>query len=297
MSAAWLSATDIIALVDAEIVKLGADAFGPNSGASVLYSGPAQLEVLNLIIGKPERNHNRAKKQAAANDALLIDNTPMGQFIENFNGVGVYAYFLAQYAHDPDAGYVEADKVMRHMSRKFIETLWGKVTTAVCGAAKDRVFYQDEIPTFAETIPDLIARLLKSQDIDAINGVAIEKIRNLYKPGNYDAAYRLICLGEIRETLNRARKSGRVEDYQDYLERKEFYLVERAYTWRSTSRADRKIYSLSCEDRQIWKENKLRQFVANQLAARAPAYAVGPHVPHVPTLPIVAPTVRTAGLH
>ena len=294
MAGGWLTTDEIIALVDEQIACLGKAAFGNNKGHAQLYSGPSS-KVLNLIINPPDRNHRRAKDQAAPAAAVLLDDSPIGIFLENIGGVGLYKYCVDNPLMPYNKETEEADRVMRHVSRKFVSSLWGKVSTAVCGAAKDRVFYSDEIPAFAETIPDLIAKLAKSDDIETINDIPVAKIRKLYDATDYDAAFRLICLGEIRMAGQRARDNRNVDDMQDYLERKEFYLVERSLTWNGSAKAERPIYRMTPEDRLAWKQQRMNEFVGTglRLAIAAMSQPTGPHAPFIP-MPAVKRAVSGA---
>jgi hypothetical protein len=294
MAGGWLTTDEIITLVDEQIAHLGKAAFGDNKGHAQLYSGPSS-KVLGLIINPPDRNHRRAKDQAAPHGTVILDNSPIGVFLENIEGVGLYKYCVANPLMPFGKETEEADRVMRHVSRKFVSSLWGKVSTAVCGAAKDRVFYTDEIPAFAETIPDLIAKLIKSDDIETINGIPAAKIRKLYNAADYDAAFRLICLGEIRMAGKRARDTRNVHDMQDYLERKEFYLVERSLTWNGNAKAERPIYRMSPEDRLMWKQRCMNEFVGAGLRHTITAISqpTGPHAPYIP-MPAVKRAVSGA---
>jgi len=86
----------------------------------------------------------------------------------------------------------------------------------------------------------------------------------------------------------RARDNRSVEDMQDYLERKEFYLVERSLTWNGNAKAERPIYRMSPEDRQTWKQQRMNEFVGTglRLTIAAMSQPTGPHAPFIPMLAI-----------
>jgi hypothetical protein len=284
MPGAWLTADEIIAHID-ELIRVHGEAamFGPNDGFAQLYSGPKK-SVLNNIRGVSRRNHERAVEQAKVNKAIILDETPIGKLLDNFSGLNIYDYMKANPFVGASLKRREADRVMRHVSRPFIASLWGEVSTAVCAAGKDRVFYKDELPTITITIPDLIASLMKLTDITKINGIEVSKIRAAEKSGGYDAAFRLICLGELREAHKRALKSGDVDQYQDYLERREFYMVERNLTWKRMKKGPRPAFALSPKEREVRREVMLNEFIAVSLSF-AKAISASDPTPVTGTIP------------
>jgi hypothetical protein len=202
---------------------------------SQLSSGPVgkYLDEIEPDFPTSEIANNtlRAEWQAAAFNATRIGDTVAGAFIF----AQLYKHFNALYPQtDPvlaRIGNKETYKVEAYISRSFVANLDGHVFTAACGASKERIYYNEEIPTLIETIPALIDSLLKAEDIKTVNGVAIEKYRKLFAHKGYDAVYQYLCLNEQRLLLHYARATGSQAAFRDYLTRKELYQLERKDTF------------------------------------------------------------------
>lgn len=199
-----------------------------------LSSGPMQAYLKKIEPDFPREditnNTIRAEFQAAAFNATRIGDTVAGDFIFNH----VYGHFDKVYPDPIDysrKGSKEVYKVEAFISRSFVENLDGHVFTASCGASKERIYYNEEIPTLIETIPNLIDSLLKAEDIKTVNGVAIKKYRKLFARKGYDAVYQYLCLNEQRLLLHYARATGSQAAFRDYLTRKELYQLERKDTF------------------------------------------------------------------
>jgi hypothetical protein len=82
----------------------------------------------------------------------------------------------------------------------FVLSLWGEVTTTICGADRSGVYYTAEIPMLIEpaqlalSLPEMMQALLAPRDkkIEVVNEVDMNKIQKLYSADNYDNAHRLI---------------------------------------------------------------------------------------------------------
>lgn len=173
----------INALVLDEINRLGGlrKAF-PHNGRIQLYSGPNK-DYLYLAVGAKTKNFARAEKQAKEKgwNANRIDDTPIGDFIFVDNDLYVW---LQQVHTDPATGLIDdakvdmdAKKVTAFASAIFIRAAFGHVKTAVCGADRERVFYETEVPglcdrnAFPPEAETLVAALLDNKDIEIVNGV------------------------------------------------------------------------------------------------------------------------------
>jgi hypothetical protein len=155
MAGHWLTFHEVKDVFDAQMAVPGFNPFGINTGFGQLYSGLCRDTVMPLIEGVTENNKKKAERQAAEDSAVLLDSAPIGLFVDSFRGIGLYPYFAAQ-THRPYKERInDADDIMRHVSQKFVESLWGNISAAVCGAGKIRVFYDTEIPTMAFVIPEL----------------------------------------------------------------------------------------------------------------------------------------------
>ncbi len=245
----------VITQVKKEILKHGGPALAlAHNGRIILSSGPHTDYIKQVAPEFPgtkvSNNTVRAQFQAAAFEATRIGDTKAGDFV--FGNDKIYTHFYGNlYRDQEDKAEHETHKVEAFISREFVKNADGHVFTAVCGATKVRIFYSEELPTMMVDIPLLIAALLKSKDIKTINGVAVEPIRNLYNKRGHDAAYRLICLNELRILMHYAFDKGSQAAYRDYLIRKEFYLLERKAIYQATGQKkhERPIYNRSRDER------------------------------------------------
>lgn len=102
----------------------------------------------------------------------MIDDTPIGQFLEEFEGVGVYVYFSKHPDVPTSKKEMEAKEVWAHASLRFIESLWGRVYTTICGADRGGVYYTVEIPAIAAPIVTMVEALAKAKDVEFIRVAA-----------------------------------------------------------------------------------------------------------------------------
>lgn len=263
----------VITQVKKEILKHGGPALAlAHNGRIILSSGPHKDYLTQISPDFPgtgvTNNTTRAQFQAAAFEATRIGDTKGGDFV--FGGDRIYDHFFIDIYPDPakrQKAEQETRKVEAFISREFVKNADGHIFTAVCGANKARIFYSEELPTMMVDIPSLIAALLKSKDIKTINGVAVEPIRNLYNKGGHDAAYRLICLNELRILLHFANDTGSQPAYRDYLTRKEFYLLERKATYQATKQIkhERPIYNLSQSERAQRRYDAIARWISVKL--------------------------------
>lgn len=182
---------EIVDLVLEEIAAMPGglrDAFA-HDGRVQLYSGPNIYYRSSLIgpdIDDTHSNGKRAVKQAkeAGWDATLLDDTHIGQFLFVTNNL--YAHFRSIFSTPADVNDA-AKEVMTFVSALWIRAAHGDVKTAVCGADRERVFYETEVkglcdrkayPSEAEFLVD---RLLDNKDITSINGTPIAVFRTLRK--------------------------------------------------------------------------------------------------------------------
>jgi len=212
-------------LVDEIFIALGENAF-PHNGRAHLYSGPRQ-EVYDLLLDYNEySNQERALIWAKAHGAYTIDDSRIGQFLaKEFAGVGIKDYFAKKYKNNFGAAWPEGGKVWRHASRLYILSLWGAVTTTVCGASDKSVYSLAELRTavrpeqVALTMPELVRQLLlpRDKEIETINEVPMHELIELKNKGGYVRAQRAICLGEQRLALSEAIKTSSTGDIRDAL--------------------------------------------------------------------------------
>jgi len=212
-------------LVDEMFVALGEDAF-PHNGKAHLYSGPRE-EVSDLLLDYDfYSNYERALIWAKAHGAFTIDDSRIGQFlIKEFAGKGIYKHFIEKNRGNRGRAWIEAAPVWRHASRLFILSLWGAVTTTVCGASDRSVYSLAELRTavrpeqVALTMQEVVRQLLlpRDKEIETINEVPMQELIELKNKGGYVRAQRAICLGEQRLALSEAIKISSTDEIRDAL--------------------------------------------------------------------------------
>ena len=238
---------EIIQLVAKKIYELkGLDKAFRHNKHILLYSGPSELYD-GKFIGSKRRNGKRAAKQAKEKDwpATLLDDTPIGKFL--FVENRLYDWFEGIHAStsktkdELDAAVArDAKIVMTYVSALFIRAASGAVKTAVCGASRERVFYETEIPglcdrnAFPEEARMLVRELLENRDIKTINGVSISDFRSVYLNKGLESVYDRICRTELQERCRHAYQTRNPRDYVDYLDRLELYCVDKTeYVFRN----------------------------------------------------------------
>lgn len=185
---------------------------------------------------------------------------------------------------------------MSFVSALFIRAAHGHVKTAVCGADRERVFCETEIPglcdrnAFPPEAQLLVKELLDNKDIESINGVPVAEFRATYKKSGLEAVYDRICVTELRERWLYAYNTRSADDFADYLDRLELYLIDRdERLYKHTPVAARpKVYqdlNLPRAERIVARDDSLRRFKAAKFIT-TPAAAT----PAVP-----APALRFAG--
>jgi|GEM_PF-1796352 len=212
-------------LVDEMFVALGEDAF-PHNGKAHLYSGPRQEVIDQLLNYNHYSNYERALIWAKAHGAFTIDDSRIGQLlIKEFDGIGINKYFTRKYLGQKHLAWAESGQVWRHASRLFILSLWGAVTTTVCGASDKSVYSLAELRTavrpeqVALTMQEVVRQLLlpRDKEIETINEVPMQEFIELKNKGGYVRAQRAICLGEQRLALSEAIKTSSTGDIRDAL--------------------------------------------------------------------------------
>ncbi|MER2520973.1 MAG: hypothetical protein ABTQ34_09900 [Bdellovibrionales bacterium] len=236
----WLTANEIIELVNAVIRKNGTAAY-PYFGYAHLYTGPryeiheAGKNILHYD-KDANNNHKRAQFWAPLFGAKLIDDMNLSLLVlsdVNSSGLDIYGYFLKAFGSiDPKSAFREADRVMRYASKYFVDGLWGHVTTSVCGAARNRVFFDTEFPRLDFETVDLVTGLAKSKDIETVNGKPIADIRKLFTMNAVETAYRVVCIHEIDLLRRTAWATASESIMRHCLDVEEFYMVDRQQGWK-----------------------------------------------------------------
>ncbi len=311
MVAKWLTPDEIIDLMMAVILK-DHTAACPYFGRAHLYTGP-RYEIhengANILHydWQLHSNHKRAQFLAPIFGAKLVDNMNISTLVlDNIDGSGfpIYDYMRESFAAQKKsrkAARSAADHIMRRASKYFVDGLWGHVTTSVCGADRERIFFDTEFPRLGVQAVDLITGLAKSRDIETVNDGSIMDIRKLFKMNAIETAYRVVCVGE-QDLLNRTAWDKASEEIMHHcLDVEEFYMIDRQKGWKAAAkelmnggvpvpellRLDRKLtrqdraakrspkYCKSPAERLSQKETKLLHFVT-AIAARTASATMTP---------------------
>lgn len=282
----WFEANDIITLINLMVLEMGEYAF-PHNGRSHLYSGPSKL-IANQLWPTNTNNHKRAQKWAKDHDLVIIDNTPVGSWLANFEKVGTFIYFKKNpHVLDVDKDE-EATKPWRHASRLFIAALWGEISTTVCGADQKGVYFGTELPYAINEkhkglpLDELYRALVNPRKIpiEYINEIPMRKIIKLYDPDDYKPAHRLVCIGEqlmalheaqrslsregMREILRAASKEvfeGPSAAYRYFLESRERYNIDREILAAKDMGLSVPIFKKTAQERFEENEDMQRHFV------------------------------------
>ncbi len=262
-----LTSRDFIARVD-ELSLPMEEAF-PHDGRGHVYSGPDHGIYKSYIpvFGQKMKHSERAVKRARADNELLIEDCRPGKYLMSFfvNGMkekSVYAYFDDIAKLPLEDIQTEADKVWIHASKLFIKSLWGKVSTTVTGARRDRVFYTIEIPYMMAVIPQLLQKLQKTKDIEIINGFKTNIFRTAFSAIGHEKAFQYFCLTEQRKVLRRALGTGEKDVYADYLDTLEMYNLDKR---RKGVVGKHPLNVLSPQERKAWKESEMTRFANRTL--------------------------------
>jgi len=190
MSNNWVYPWQIISDVYNLVAFYGKEAF-PHNGRAHFYSGPKDKIKKNLVTLK-YTNHDLAKKYAKENAVFIIfEKNPL---IKDKNRVNA------------------ALLPWKELSRLYVLSLFGDLTTDVCGASRQGVYYNIELPLSIDPkdsiiSPDKFWHLLlapRDKDIETINVTEFSKFTSIYKKDDWEKAHRLICLTEQRRKLHEA---------------------------------------------------------------------------------------------
>ena len=181
---------EVIKQIDLLIEGLDLDAYKTN-GRTQLYSGPHHdviIRFFNEKYGKGnwQKNHLRAFRQAALEATTLIDYTEIGRFTDNL-------------------GIDDQGNILNHASKRFAEAIEGDVFTTICGSARDKIFFEVELPA-----------LVANKKVTSINGLPMDMVRMFYELDPYEA-FRLICIAELREIREYSKRPDRQEHSEEYL--------------------------------------------------------------------------------
>jgi len=294
----WLDANDIIIRVEDLVLGKKHLAFAHN-GHTHFYSGPLR-DIQKLIHGIYVVNHGRALRRRRQLGAVVIDDTAVGSFLSNFKGIGkavisgngTFDYFEAN-PHFTDFSKTEQALIPWHFtSRLFALASWGYVSTTVCGADSDSVYYTIEAPhglnenhpapAGMAPLKDTIKALFvpRKQPIEFINLFPFDRIEKLYTPTDWKKAHKAICLGEIRmarhdalqginpKTIRDGLKlaaqevlSRPIETFQYFLESQEAYRLDKDYMFKHTTARPRKSTATASPTvRQAERQHTLQEF-------------------------------------
>lgn len=242
MAYRWFTPNEIIELVDSVITRDGTAAH-PYFGKAHLYTGPRR-DISSDILGYDHNisgNHPRAKELAPLFGAKLIDDMSIDkEVLSDVDSTGLYVY---RYVIESMKGIAprrvaesEADRIMRYASKKFIQGIYGEVTTSVCGAGRDRIFYDTELPEMGKERAALVKGLAKSKDIEIVNDGDIMDIRKLYKINAIETAYRVICINEQDKLFRTAWGMGSKELMKHHVDVEEFYMIDRKQMWKAVAK-------------------------------------------------------------
>jgi len=178
-----------------QIALEGADAVFGHCGFLVLYSGPIEkfkIELERLLDRSVKNNKERGSKQATRLGTNILDDTPIGKWIDDRQ---LDAYFRAFYGRDAAKINAAIFQVWAEVSKELIRTAFGRAVTNVCGADPSRVFRRAELP-----------QLLRETKLDTINGLPVKLIRDFSKMSIVEA-YRQICKYELLNLHYKAKQA------------------------------------------------------------------------------------------
>lgn len=246
MAAIWLTPDEIIDLMMG-VILADCTAACPYFGRDHLYTGP-RYEIhedgANILRydGLRDGNHERAKFLAPIFGAKLIDEMNVSTLVLNNvvgSGYNVYDYILKSFddqKKDPSLAVDEANRVMRHASLYFVDSLYGEITTSVIGAGRNRIFFDAEFPHMGQETVDLITGLAKSKDIEIVNDGSILGIRKLFRQRAIELAYRVVCVNEQDKLYRTAWDLASTEMMRHCLDVEEFYMIDRQQMWKEATK-------------------------------------------------------------
>ena len=291
MTSVWVLPQDVSDEIDGRANALGVDAF-PHNGYLHFYSGPS-FQVMRLIAGDAKTNQERAVIWAKDHGAAIIEDTPIGSWLDKYEGVGTFNYFRAN-PRIPDTEKNPAGLApWKHLSHLYALSAHGQITTTVAGANRTGVYYTVELPntlvpsymglTATQFLDDLSAK--RTKPVEAINLIAFDRILKVRDArGDIGDAHNLIQLGEQRMALQEALETSRpstirqalklaskevlrspAEAYKYFLESQERYQIDRALQMKGTKAADDFFAHKTPDVRQRRREERLDQFTSKVL--------------------------------
>jgi hypothetical protein len=241
-----LNKEEFCLLLQRIIFRLGIDrALNTDKNGNVVegrqfYSGPCreideelkeQFRLAGLVY---LNNWHISEIQAAREGVIRIDDTYVGRILGKLDLVD---YFFAVYKNRKqaeDATYY----VWSYASRAFAAAGRGPATTAVNGAAEDRVYRREETDEMDkrrnyETLNDRPA----NGELDTIKG----------DEGRF---HRRTSLIELRRSLHIALHERKPELAREYFRRKEFYLLKRRNEFADVGKEIPRAYQANFEERR-----------------------------------------------
>ena len=216
MPRGWDCPQTIIAEIDVKANRLKEKAF-PHNGRVQFYSGPSR-EVSRLITGSyQDSNQVRAAAWASRHGAMMIDDSPIGKFLETYRGLGTFRYFHNHPSYQTNDEKIEAALLpWTHASHLLALSAYGQLFTTVCGARRKGIYCATELPNvLAPTYHGLLASEFlaalsfpRKKEVEAINLIPFNRILDANKGKGIEAAHTLIQLGEIRMGLHEALETS-----------------------------------------------------------------------------------------
>lgn len=187
-------------------IKVAREATVESQGKAIFYSGGG------ITRNRLTKNHVRALEYAKKTDARLIDTTEAGKKLD-----GVYDRNNTRFDNEAHSMMLSRH-VMKIASKRYAQQARGDIKTFVCGASPQSVFRKTELPA-----------LLVNQNVRSVNGISRQAIQEAYSKSP-NRAYRLVSLGELRQSARSARqeakRTGDTTLLKDVRERKDLYKRE-----------------------------------------------------------------------
>jgi len=205
---------EFCALLRQVVVRLGPRAFAVPRGVVQLYSGP-HVNIRKSLRDDILTNWKRAEIQATRLGATRIDDTLGGRYLAHRNLEGYFSYYFGT---DKKSIRQAIFDVWAMASAEFMKVKFRFVATAICGADEDRVFRKVELE-----------QLVKNRHVQFANNRPMQTVRDFYDINPYEA-FRLLCITELLEAHRHARTEKTTAAWDDYRERRRFFLMERQET-------------------------------------------------------------------
>ncbi len=293
MDGKLLTSRDFIAEVYRRVYP--SDLAFPHDGRSHVYSGPDSwiYEQYVPLLGNKIGNRKRGMTRAARDGELIIDNSEAGKYLisfqeEGMRNAGVYAYFRDIAKLSSVERQTEGDRPWVVASKLFINSMWGSVSTTVCGADRERVFYNVELPYMMTVVPQLLQKLQKTKDIERINGFKTNIFRTAFSAIGPEKAFQYFCLTEQRKVLRQALETREKDVYADYLDTLEMYNLDKR---RQGVVGKHPLNVLNPQERKVWKESEMTRFANRTLSRIDDVLGVRPKqlltkMPFIKTVPL-----------